>query len=121
MMQVQLVGNQLGSAMSMGGDGTLGSALSMGGDGTLGAAISMGGDGTLGTTDMMGLDQAGQPRVWPAIWGLASMASTAACAYHGYKRNNSVGWAIVWGLLGGILPVFSVAIAFAQGFGKPKA
>lgn len=48
--------------------------------------------------------------VWPA--------SVAASAYHGYKRNRSVGWAVAWGLLGGLFPVITPAIAFAQGFGK---
>jgi hypothetical protein len=44
----------------------------------------------------------------------------AASAYHGYKRNDSVGWAIVWGGLGAIFPVLTPAIALAQGFGKSK-
>jgi hypothetical protein len=52
--------------------------------------------------------------------GLA-VASSAACAYHGYKRNNgSVGWAIGWWLLGGLLPVVAPVIAVAQGYAKPK-
>ena len=52
------------------------------------------------------------------IWAGLSVASTALCAYHGYKRNNSVGWAIAWGLLGGLFPIISPAVAVAQGFGK---
>lgn len=55
-----------------------------------------------------------------AIWRVASIASTGLSAYHGYKRNDSVGWAIVWGLLGGIFPIITPAIAFAQGFGEKK-
>lgn len=39
-------------------------------------------------------------------------------AYHGYLRNNSVGWGVVWGLLGAAFPIFVVPIAFAQGIGK---
>lgn len=54
------------------------------------------------------------------IWRLLSIASTAACAYHGYKRNDSVGWAVGWALLGGMFPVITPAIAVAQGFGKKK-
>lgn len=47
-------------------------------------------------------------------WG-ASIAGV----YHGYKRNNgSVGWALAWGLLGGIWPI-SIPLMLAQGFGKP--
>lgn len=57
---------------------------------------------------------------WFQLWRIASIASTAACAYHGYKRNDSVGWAIGWGLLGGMFPVITPAIAVAQGYGKKK-
>lgn len=111
-MEMQIVGNT----------GGLGSAWTTGGDGTLGAAYSTGGDGTLGAAQMMGLDQFGQPSrsIWPIFWGVASLASAGACAYHGYKRNESVGWAVVWGLLGGMFPVVSVAVGLAQGFGKSK-
>lgn len=49
----------------------------------------------------------------------ASMVGTAACVYHGYKRNNgSVGWAIGWFF---VPVVIGVPLALAQGFGKPKA
>jgi hypothetical protein len=54
------------------------------------------------------------------IWGLLSTASAVASTYHGYKRNQSVGWAIVWGLLGGMFPVITPTIAVAQGFGKKR-
>jgi hypothetical protein len=52
------------------------------------------------------------------FWRVTSMAAGAALAYHGYKRNRSVGWALVWGLAGGIVWPAGLAIAFAQGFGK---
>lgn len=45
-------------------------------------------------------------------------ASVGLSAYHGYKRNNSVGWAIWWGLMGGLFPIITPVIAFAQGFSK---
>lgn len=48
------------------------------------------------------------------------MAGSGAAAYHGYKRNGSVKWAIVWGLLGGLAPIITNGIALAQGFGKRK-
>jgi hypothetical protein len=55
------------------------------------------------------------------FWEIASLLSTGACVYHGYKRNHgSIGWAIGWGLVGGLFPVISVGIAAAQGFGKAK-
>jgi hypothetical protein len=40
-------------------------------------------------------------------------------AYHGYKRNNSVGWAIAWALGSIVWPV-TLPIAFAQGFAKTR-
>jgi hypothetical protein len=54
------------------------------------------------------------------VYGLAATASMAASVYHGYKRNDSLGWAIWWGLMGSLFPVFSVGVALAQGFGQPK-
>lgn len=51
-------------------------------------------------------------------WGVASTVSMAASAYHGYKRNDSVGWALWWGLCGGLFPVVVPVIGVAQGFGK---
>jgi hypothetical protein len=53
-------------------------------------------------------------------WAVLSAASAGAGAYHGYKRNDSVLWGVVWGLLGGAFPVITPAIALAQGFAKPK-
>ncbi len=54
------------------------------------------------------------------IYRLVSLASTAGLAFHGYRRNESVGWAIGWALLGGLAPVIAWPVAFAQGFGKPR-
>ena len=124
MLLSQNMGNGLGSSHTMGGDGTLGSSHTMGGDGTLGSSWTMGGDGTIGQPpiDFMGLNQFGQPStsIWPTVWGVAALASAGASAYHGYKRNNSVGWGVVWGLLGSLFPVITPAVALAQGFGKAK-
>lgn len=58
--------------------------------------------------------------VGKAAWWTASIASTAALAYHGYKRNDSFGWALVWGLFGPLVWPITVPVAFAQGFGKRK-
>ena len=49
-----------------------------------------------------------------------ALAGTGLGAYHGYKRNESIGWAIAWGLLGGIFPIIAIPVAFAQGFGQRK-
>lgn len=48
------------------------------------------------------------------------MLSSAASAYHGYKRNKSGLWAIIWGVAGGVAPIITPAVAVAQGFGKRK-
>ncbi len=58
-------------------------------------------------------------RTYWYVWGALSTVSGAISAYHGYKRNQSVGWAIVWYLLGSIFPVITPVVAFAQGYGKP--
>lgn len=55
-------------------------------------------------------------RALKVVWALASVAGTAIGAYHGYKRNDSVGWAIGWAFLGGLAPVIVIPLAIAQGF-----
>lgn len=57
---------------------------------------------------------------WPTIAGILSVASAAASGYHGYRRNQSIGWAVWWFFMGSIFPVVTPAIALAQGFGKKK-
>lgn len=54
------------------------------------------------------------------VWAVLGTASMAASAYHGYKRNQSVGWALWWGFCGALFPVITPVIAAAQGFGKRK-
>lgn len=51
-------------------------------------------------------------------WPLFSVAGVGMGAYHGYRRNDSVGWAIGWGLLGGLFPFITIPVSLAQGFGK---
>jgi len=53
----------------------------------------------------------------PAV-RIVNMAVSGALAYHGYKRNHSIFWAVVWGLL--VPNVVGLPIALAQGFGKPQ-
>ena len=50
-------------------------------------------------------------------WGLALIGSTTG-AYHGYKRNDSVGWGIGWYFLGAMFPEITIPVSLAQGFGK---
>ena len=54
----------------------------------------------------------------PPWWKALSMAGGAIGAYHGYKRNDSVGWAIGWGLFGTMFPIIVIPVAFAQGIDK---
>jgi len=55
----------------------------------------------------------------PAWKKALSMAAGAACAYHGFKRNESAGWAVAWAAFGSTIPLLALPIALAQGFGKP--
>jgi len=48
---------------------------------------------------------------------VAGTASVGALAYHGYRRNNSIGWALVWGIIGGAFWPLAIPISLAQGFG----
>lgn len=57
---------------------------------------------------------------YAVVWGVASTVSMAASAYHGVKRNNSVGYGIWWGLMGTLFPIITPTIAIAQGFAKPR-
>lgn len=52
------------------------------------------------------------------VWGVLGVVSSGLSAYHGYRRNQSIPWALVWAVMGGALPVVTPAIAFAQGFGQ---
>jgi hypothetical protein len=55
---------------------------------------------------------------YSVVWGVLSAVSAGVSGYHGYKRNNSLGWGVAWFLLGGLFPVITPTVAFAQGFGK---
>lgn len=67
-----------------------------------------------------GFGAAGDYSPGAVAYGAVSTASMAVSAFHGYKRNQSIGWALLWGLLGATFPVITPAIAVAQGFGKRK-
>lgn len=57
------------------------------------------------------------------IWAVASAAGAAASAFHGYRRNVAsapLGWALWWGLWGALIPIITVPVAIAQGYGKPS-
>jgi len=70
---------------------------------------------------MMGLEPVGDAvETIAQVVNVARPFSMAAGAYHGYKRNQSVGWAIGWALLGFMSPVIAMPVALAQGFGTRK-
>jgi hypothetical protein len=53
-------------------------------------------------------------------WGYAGLVAAPLLTYHGFKRTDSVGWAVAWSTFGAFFPFFAVPIALAQGFGEPK-
>lgn len=55
------------------------------------------------------------------VLGILSIMSSAMGAYHGYRRNQSLGWGLWWALMGGMFPVITPAIALAQGFGSRRS
>lgn len=57
---------------------------------------------------------------YATIFGVLSTVSMAVSAYHGYKRNNSIGWGLAWGAMGTLFPVITPVFAIAQGYGKPR-
>jgi hypothetical protein len=58
------------------------------------------------------------------LWEIVRLAGMGLAAYHGFRRNSSVGWAVGWAILAGLSPPTSsivvVAVAFSQGFGKRR-
>lgn len=50
---------------------------------------------------------------------LLSTIGMGMAAFHGYRRNNSVGWALAWGALGAAFPVITNVIAVAEGYARP--
>lgn len=57
--------------------------------------------------------------VWSTVGTALAVAGTGLGAYHGYRRTGSVGWAIAWAILGGLFPIITLPIAYAQGFARP--
>lgn len=50
----------------------------------------------------------------------AKTAAAIALTYHGYKRTESILWALFYGAMGRLVPVVAVPVAVAQGFGERK-
>jgi hypothetical protein len=49
-----------------------------------------------------------------------STAAAVALVYHGYRRTDSIVWALIYGLAGRLVPTVATPIALAQGFAKKK-
>jgi len=60
------------------------------------------------------------PSKWQSVGKVLSYLGGVGGAYHGYKRNQSAGWAFGWFVFGSALPIFAIPVALAQGFAKPK-
>lgn len=54
------------------------------------------------------------------MFRVGTVLSLPMLTYHGYKRTNSIGWALVWGLLGTLVWPITIPVAFAQGFAEKK-
>jgi hypothetical protein len=81
------------------------------------------GNATPPATDVLAppADANGQPTTYTvpvAVYAMLGTISAGASAYHGYRRNQSVGWAIWWAAMGYLAPVITPAIGLAQGWGK---
>lgn len=56
-----------------------------------------------------------------AIASIVGSAGLAIGIYHGYHRNRGhIGWTLVWGVFGAIMPVVAIPLALAQGLKQPK-
>lgn len=55
-----------------------------------------------------------------SFWGLVRLGVITLAAYHGYRRNSSIGWAVAWAFMAGIAPPVVIGVAFAQGFGDRR-
>ena len=58
---------------------------------------------------------------WFTVYKILSIVGATTGAYHGYKRNDSVGWAIGWFLLGGAFPFITIPVSLAEGYAKPHS
>lgn len=69
--------------------------------------------------DQMQADGSYRPSRYWWIYSLVGITCGLLGAYHGFKRNDSVGWAFAWYLFGAWFPAIALPVAIAQGFGKP--
>lgn len=79
-------------------------------------------DGSIATSSDACPGAASTPSsTWSKVYGALAIASAVASGYHGVRRHNgSVLWGLLWFGLGGLFPVVTPTVAFAQGFAKPE-
>jgi len=69
------------------------------------------------------VNQLSNPRLLEQQRGMAQLAVGAAgfllAGYHGYRRNDSYLWGLLWGLGGFTCPVVTIPIAISQGYANP--
>lgn len=86
------------------------------------ALIGRGIDASTIASALRWLEAADKARgAWPKVAGVLALASAGVSGYHGYRRNNSLGWGLWWFFMGSIFPIVTPVIALAQGLGKRKA
>ncbi len=76
---------------------------------------------TNGLGNVVAISGLGDAAALPAWYRALGLVGAAACAYHGYRRNDSAGWAVGWAFFGSVAPILALPIALAQGFGKPAS
>ncbi len=55
------------------------------------------------------------------VLAAAGVVGLGVGAYHGWKRNESLGWSLVWAAAGLVAPIITIPLAVAQGFGEPHS
>jgi len=50
----------------------------------------------------------------------ATLAAAAGAGFHGYRRNDSLGWALWWFVMGSLFPIATSVVGLAQGYGQPR-
>lgn len=60
------------------------------------------------------------PAPRPGLVDTIKPALVLGAAYHGYRRNKSILWALGWVVAAKLAPVVTTGVAIAQGYGKPK-
>jgi hypothetical protein len=54
------------------------------------------------------------------LGGILAIVSAAASGFHGYRRNQSIPWALWWFIMGRIFPIVTPVLAISQGFARAK-